>query len=413
MNLSLRRLPHPELRHLATTLSKVHLAVLLLTLGPAPAMAGRAEGTSDSIRNQTAIPFQPGSPVPFKELPLGWDPNPTVMTPWCTLDVAKLQDSCNHGGLSCGGSTIPCRSYEGGVTLRAAGTGLRNSRTGTIQLRGFLEGSQPVVAWLIWSVIDRNTINDEPRGGTIDFAADELVGLPLPESREPCWTPTPTGFSSKVSVADPTVLRTFIADVTSQLEPDLNGDYSIELAGSSIESGGSPWGSTLDQEEGFTAEGASLVVVATHPEIPSEAMVSFHAHPTFVLGDTELHHDLELPIPDGTLVEHLRIGADGQTEASNHLVAGYRTLFGGAPDQWVVLRGEGSSIDVHRDWLGADGGSTQQLWDTAVTRAQPSQLGLAVGSGSYRVRYELEHLPAAANVRYDCLNVLFHGLSIR
>ncbi len=406
---------------LPATVTGLVIALLLIALWPVVSLAGgRVGGTTDVLRDKSGQIRGRGA-LPYKDQPpLDWHNEPVTLTPFCTLGAGTETD-CVDGTRSCGEVDVACGPYIGGVEPWTAGIGLRNSPTGTLQLRGARPASQLVVAWLMWGVIIRDTPDDPtaPRGESISFAGVDLLGEELGESEEPCWQPGLPAAGEEVSTDDgedpddgdtPTVFRAFWVDVTAYLEPEINGDYPIFFPGSSLLLGEDPWGPEVPISPGFQADGASLVVVAAHPEIDPEAMVAFHTGPSFFTGVEEYHHELTLPLPPLSRVRHLRIGGDGQARTQLDPVSTFSTCLSPFDGLWVALRGDSSAIDPRPDWQGVDGGPITQLWDSQITDAWASELQFLPDQTSYRVRYQTALPPVGVQLRFDCVELMLHGL---
>ena len=386
----------------------IGIAMLGLLLWPTTLLAGgRAGGTTDSLRNKAALNHDSRIWVGNKALlPETWDIDAVTLTPWCALDGHSLLEGCEDGHYNCGKVSVPCGESLGGVEPVAAGTGLRNFREGTIPLRSARRGGQLVAAWVLWSVISSADPN-APQGDEIVFEDTELVGELLGTSDEPCWEQE---LAAPEGDNPPIMLKAFWVEVTDYLRPGINGDYRVTLKGSSLIDGEDPWGPTLPEDDGFEAEGATLIAVVAHPEVALESMFALHVGPSLLIGSEEYHHELPIPVPAGSQVKHIRFGGDGQVRTQRNPVTSFRTLFSPFEEHWISLRGEESSIDLHRDWQGADGGFTQ-LWDTQTTVTTTEQLDLLPGSPSYRIRYETNEKPETDGPEflYDCVAVLGHG----
>ncbi len=381
-------------------------AVLALAvLWPVAAAAEHAAGTTDRSR-ATVNPLRYAGPA-LKSFSI------ETMTTWCHLGAEVLQVACGADGTyRCGPEVeVACgHRYPGGFELLAAGVGLRNSGTGTLELRGAPPGSQVVASWVIWGLIVGDEASDP--GDRITFDGQPILGRELGTSAEPCWEEDSENGGGAI-------YKAYWADVTPYLRGEnVNGDYSLTLPGSSLTGGEDPWrgppGTPAPLAGGFLAEGASLVVVVAHPEIATDSIVALHAGPSFLADSRQYVHHLELPVPASARdVRHLRIGADGQTRTRERPVATYHTLLRAGNGLWVTLRGEGSEIDPNHDWLGADGGPIDQLWDTQLTYARIEELGLLPDETVYSIGYEPQPLPPwIEDPRVDCVAVTLHGLGI-
>ncbi len=319
-----------------------------------------------------------------------------LLDPWCGLDALTL-GSCS-GLFHCGEVKVPCGPMVGGLMLAAKGVGMRNSDTGTIVFRGVPAGAVRVVAWLFWGLITDSP--EDPVSRKVIFEGASFMGERLGSAEEPCWMDS--GSSA--------IFEGYWAEVTSMLTPRINGDYSVILPGSSVTDGSSafdsPPGAPLPLGAGrYVAEGISLVVAYSHPKFTLDSRIEMHVKPIFFAADDIFNHNLAMPLPGADRVLSLRIGGGGQRRTSSGAVAGFKTsidLGGGR----VVLLGDGSAIDVHADWQGADG----DFWDTQVTVADASLLNYQAGSSFYRMWLEAVDIPQGPFWSYNCGNSLVNAL---
>lgn len=330
------------------------------------------------------------------------------LKPACSLEAADLSHGCSAAAVRCGPPTeLNCEQVEGGLNHLAAGTGLRNTGYGTIRLRGAPPGAQPVAAWLYWGVITAE--QNDPQAGWIDLDGRTLQGERIGRIRSGlCWEgPTiHTAWQTSVTFA------AYRTSVLSLLRPSINGDYAIDLGASSRTDGSSPW--TFPVAPPPLAEGASLLVVYAHQDVPVKAHFYLHHGAQPLVDELDLTHQLHPPAALDNWARHTRIGADGQGHADGRATTPVTTYFH-TPAGWLAIRGPGSDIDPNADWQGADGAPLQQLWDSQVTDFDPKLVNMSAGTQQYGIYYAAPMpegaLPGSTHV-YDCVGVVAHALSI-
>ncbi len=324
----------------------------------------------------------------------------------CSLSSAALAMGCTKGAYRCGPKiSVPCGGFDegaGGLDFVAAGTGLRHVEESNIALRGAPVDAQAVEAWLYWGALVPASQTGLLR--EIELEGYSITGRVVGVTKEPCWDRN-------------SLFVLYSASVLPYLASGINGDYALDLPalGSEAKTDGSdPW-DDLQQDGSVRLEGSSLVVVYQHAEVPPKAQIHVHEGPEMLVGSLNVQHRLQPPAIAGTEVRHLRLGGDGQTYASRRQpVAPFRTLISFADQPWIELRGSTSLIDRFSDWQGTDGGSFSQLWDTHVTHASASELGLQGGVSGYAIRYETEKpVGTGSKFLYDCVEIGVHLLGIR
>jgi len=367
----------------ATVLVTVLATALLLT--PAAGAAPAAGGATHTLED---LPKPPNGTV-----------EPILETA-CTLDAEAVEESRGCPGTGfCDPATAELCQLPGGLDHVAAGTGLRNTGWGTIQLRGTPPGAVPVAAWLYWAAIPSPP--GDPTAGDATFDGvpldGELVGVTL----APCWPQAG-------------LLAAYRAPVLELLNEDLVGDYPVRVRLSSVADGRDPWGAAPARPP--FAEGASLVVVYAHDSVPRASRFYLHHGAHLLLDELTFHHPLDPPLPAAAELRHTRIGADGQRRAGDDPTAPFATEIAfdpaGYPAAWLAIRGPGSPIDPGSDWLGVDGGPINQLWDTQVTGFPATALPSSTVAGvtSYQLRYRALP-PADGRFGYDCVGVVAHALT--
>ena len=289
----------------------------------------------------------------------------------------------------------------GGIDHAVAGVGTRNSGQGVIRLRGVPPGSTLLSAFLVWGEITNN-----PNAYNVQFGPDCAVGANVGgqvygTTTQPCWNALG-------------VYAGYIASVTGQILPGINGDYRVRGLRSAITNNRCPWGDGACGGPGnglVLSEGASLVVIYSNPCIPRAAQLYITLGPREFEGPHSVTH-FTLPAINGNLpnLKHSRIGADGQVGGLN---CGLRAITATTNERtWIENPVTGGSIQIKgdgglnrdSDWNGYDGEPLNKLWDSH-TDVFGSGAFLAAGGGlSYRVRYDPP---------FDCIVWAVHILGVR
>lgn len=270
----------------------------------------------------------------------------------------------------------------GGLTHAAAGAGTRNTGYGTIRLRGIPAGAQIFRAYLYWGQIQQAPFN-----GTATFQGSAVTGTLIGSTTEPCWNSSGT-------------FAAYRAVVTSLMQPGINGDYLVSGLPSSSTDGSDPWSpvnTTLP-----LSEGASLVVIYAHSQIPVGAQFYLFHGADFFAGTLDLTFNFSPVIPSHSTLKHTRLGADGQVGGSLTPWLGItdeRTFIGPNLGSLTQIRGSGSGRHLGSDWNGTDGEPLNQLWDTHSDFINGT---IPAGVGSYTIRY-VSH--------GDCIIPVAHVLS--
>lgn len=321
-------------------------------------------------------------------------------------DCAELLD-CTTPGVC---------DFAGGLDHVAAGTGLRNRRSGTVGLAGAPPGAVAVGAWLYWGLIA-----DDAEGGQNDLAAivldgHELTGELIDVAPAPCWGSAPG--------EAPLAFRAYRKSVLDLLHAGINGDYEVEVPSSSVGDGRDPWRGAPAPPP--WVDGVSLVVLYAHPDVPRGARFYLHEGAALLVGDLVLRNPLPAldPVPPvASELRHTRLGGGGQRHAGYEPTYPFTSWISWDPPSCSLtpslqIAGPGSEIDPVSDWKGGDGGPTSQLWDTQVAELPWTED--VSGCEAYEVSYDTAEIPgegsdteAGAGFFYDCVVVVAHALTVR
>jgi hypothetical protein len=306
------------------------------------------------------------------------------------LDAATIEDRVKRGEIDVSVTPIPI-PLPGGLDHAAAGVGTRNAGFGTIRLRGVPAGATLVSAFLYWGDIGVNPgLNVCFNGNLIPPGRVQIVGT----APQPCWNPGGTFFAYRV-------------DVRTMLSPAINGDYLVRCLRTSVSNGTCPWTPPVNALP--LSEGASLLVIYSHPSVPLTAQVILsHGPQFFAIGNNDYTTLLTLPIPPHSVIKHTRFGADGQVGVSNCglssilSITDERTSLGPAPGALTQIKGPASPFNGDSDWNGDDGQPQNKLWDTQ-TDVAPGGV-IPAGATAYRVRY---------TAHGDCIVWVAHVLGVK
>jgi len=290
----------------------------------------------------------------------------------------------------------------GGIDHVVAGVATRNSGGGVIRLRGVPPGSTLLSAVLVWGEIAAAPANPYNVGFGPDCANGATFSVP-PQgaTTQPCWNGQGTFFS-------------YLANVTGQIVPGINGDYRVRGLRSAITNGRCPWGDGNCAGPGNAlplSEGASLIVFYSNPCIPRAAQIYVNLGPRMFFGPHSVTH-ATIPAINGNLpnLKHSRIGADGQVGVSNcglrsiPSISDERTWIENSLGGSIQIKGDGAGLNRDSDWNGYDGEPLNKLWDTH-TDVFGNGAFLAVNGGlNYRVRYLSQG---------DCIVWVVHILGVR
>ncbi len=357
-----------------------------------------------------AQPHAEGAVSTLEDKPKG----ATVQTSFSTVCAISAEDLiAGHGCAGLVDCTLPgACDFEGGLDHVAAGTGLRNRGAGTVQLAGAPPGAVAVGAWLYWGVIADDNGTGQLNPAAIVLDGQLLTGDSLEATPEPCWIAEPG--------ESPPMFRAYRRDVLDRLQPAINGQYQVDVPSSSVTDGRDPWRDNPVPHP--WVEGASLVVLYSHPDVPRAARFYLHEGPALLVGDQEVAHDLPALDPTplaGSVLRHTRLGGDGQRRAGHAPTYPFSTEI--SWQQWcghapLQIAGPGSLIDPVSDWKGADGGPITQLWDTHLTELPWTEN--ASQCDGYHISYntlEPAEAPETGNSGffYDCVVVVAHALTVR
>jgi hypothetical protein len=290
----------------------------------------------------------------------------------------------------------------GGIDHAVAGVGTRNSGQGVIRLRGVPPGSTMISAFLVWG-----EITNTPNNYSVQFGQDcsilaNVGGQVYGTTTQPCWNAAG-------------VYAGYIANVTGQIVPGINGDYRVRNLRSAITNNRCPWGDGNCAGPGnglVLSEGASLVVIYSNPCIPRAAQLYITLGPRQFSGPHSITH-FTLPAINGNLpnLKHSRIGADGQVGGANcglraiPQITDERTwIENPATAGSIQIKGDVGGLNRDSDWNGYDGEPLNKLWDSH-TDVFGNGAFLAAGGGlNYRVRYLSQG---------DCIVWAVHILGVR
>ncbi|HKQ77395.1 MAG TPA: hypothetical protein VJ810_27095 [Blastocatellia bacterium] len=285
----------------------------------------------------------------------------------------------------------------GGIDHAVAGVGTRHSGGGVIRLRGIPPGSTLLSALLVWGEIaappalNPYNVVFGPDCGVAAVVAGTPAVFPTNPAAEPFWNPAGGFF-------------TYMAAVTAQIQPGINGDYRIRGLRSFRTDHRCPWDdsvpglgpcTTLDTNLPLS-EGASLIVIYSNPCIPRAAQLYISLGPQMFFGPHSVTH-ATLPIairPNLPNLKHSRIGGDGQVGFFN---CGMRAITAATDERtWIENPVTGGSIQIKgdvgglsrdSDWNGYDGEPLNKLWDSHTDVFANSNFLAGGGGLSYRVRY--------------------------
>jgi hypothetical protein len=291
---------------------------------------------------------------------------------------------------------------RGGIDHAVAGVATRNSGEGVIRLRGVPPGSQLLSALLVWGEIAPGGIAAYNVGFGQDCAVlANVVGspafFPTNPAPQPCWN---LGGQ----------FWTYLANVTGQITPGINGDYRIRGLRTAIRDGRCPWGDgncAAPPNDLTLSEGASLIVIYANQCIDRRAQLFFHLGPRTFSGGANYVHFTGVPILGLPSLKHSRIGGDGQVGTANcglrstPQISDERTWIGTVgPGCLIQIKGDGGGLNRDSDWNGDDGEPLNKLWDTHTDVFN----NCLAGQVGYRVRYLSQG---------DCISWAVHILGVR
>ncbi len=256
----------------------------------------------------------------------------------------------------------------GGIDHAVAGVSTRNSGHGVIRLRGVPQGSQLILALLVWGEIAAPPpqVVYNPIGFATVCSSLTFQGFLYGTATQPCWNTAGT-------------YAGYIANVTPAIPGGINGDYQVKGLNSFLANNSSPWkdGAIPAPNNNLPlSEGASLIVFYTHPLIPLNAQLYINLGPTMFSGGHIVTHAISPIPPNLQTAKHSRIGADGQVARNLGTQppfvfdpsAGLRS-FPPISDErtWInalQIKGDGAGRNRDSDWNGDDGEPLNKLWDS-------------------------------------------------
>ena len=277
---------------------------------------------------------------------------------------------------------------RGGIDHAVSGVATRNSGEGVIRLRGVPPGSQLLSALLVWGEIAQGplaqyNVGFGPDCGVLANVIGSPAFFPTNPAPEPFWFAGGAFWS-------------YLANVTPQIAPGINGDYRIKGLRSAIRDGRCAWGDGNCAAPPLNlplSEGASLIVIYANQCVPRKAQLFFNLGPSMFFGVNDIFNHLTfIPIVALPNLKHSRIGGDGQKGNAN---CGLRSIPGASDERTFIeaiggfpstqIKGDGGGLDRDSDWNGDDGQPLNMLWDShtdVFTNNLAGQIG-------YRVRYQM------------------------
>jgi hypothetical protein len=293
------------------------------------------------------------------------DPTTVYSNAYDTLSKSIVEERIKRGEPGFAGLKI---NLSGGLDYVASGVATRNSGNGWIRLRGVPAGATPVSAVLYYGSMS-TTANP-----AVCFNGQALAGVNFGTAQEPCWNSAATFFA-------------YIASVPlGAIVPGINGDYRISCLPSSVTDGSAPSTNALP-----LSEGATLVVIYSHPSVPPTAQIFINHGPQLFISGMLNTVNFAVIGPHTTL-KSTRIGADGQVGGNNSSslnVTDEATSIGPGfaftNPPLVQIKGPGSVFNGDSDWNGGDGEPLNRLWDTH-TDVLPGNL-IPAGNIFHTVQY--------------------------
>lgn len=251
---------------------------------------------------------------------------------------------------------IPWFQIYNNAQYGSAGVGLRNRRTGAIEMSGVIAPVQ--AAWIYWAVISQ---------GAAPAAASQIqvqrLAPPAPASANVTLAGVAVGIGPQPCEWNGNRITVFRALIPAAIATG-NGTYKITrlAGGGGLVGGENPWAAPQVLP---LWEGASIVMVGTGTQ--TVALYDFGLSGNTFNADGGLAYQLILPfaIAAGTEVFFDEIGADGQHgmgRIANPAVSAETTMVQGMP-----IAGPGSDYN-DSDWNGNAGPVIPELWDDAGHR---------------------------------------------
>ena len=237
-------------------------------------------------------------------------------------------------GADTGGAPATYKSFtvKGGYT--AAGVGLRNRGSGTIELNGLPSGAKVKAAYLYWAILGGDTAGSSFKKGKIN--GHSFSGSLIGSGPAPCWDGSTKGYSYR-------------KDVTKWVKR--NGKFALSGFASAVRNGRDPFVDASTRVSPM-AEGASLVVVYTKSRYPETRVVLADGY-----AEVQGSPGATVTIPFGFTASNpvgqvttTFIGADGQSNFDKPA-----SLFNGVPMAAVQWNGKDRATGNY---------SYGNLWDT-------------------------------------------------
>jgi hypothetical protein len=249
-------------------------------------------------------------------------------------------------------------------------------------------GSTLIFAVLVWGeiapppVLNNYNVVFGPNCTVCATGGPVVTGVPFGTATQPCWNAAGQ-------------FQGYIASVTNQIVPGINGDYQIRGLRSAITNGRCPWGDGACPSPGnglVLSEGASLIVAYSNPCIPRAAQLFINLGPRRHTFGQQINNHFNVPaIVNLPNLKHSRIGGDGQVGVSN---CGLRSIPQISDERtWIEalnpalcsiqIKGDVGGLQRDSDWNGDDGEPLNKLWDSHTDVFS----NCLAGQFGYRVRY--------------------------
>jgi hypothetical protein len=251
---------------------------------------------------------------------------------------------------------IPWFQIYNNAQYESAGVGLRNRRTGAIEMSGVIAPVQ--AAWIYWAVITQG-----PPPAAASQIQVQRLAPPAPASANVTLAGVTVGNGPQPCEWNGNRITVFRALIPAAVATG-NGTYKITrlAGGGGLVGGENPWAAPQVLP---LWEGASIVMVGTGTQ--TVALYDFFLSGNTFNADNGLAYQLILPfaIPANTEVFFDEIGADGQHgmgRIADPAVSAETTMVQGIP-----VAGPGSDYN-DSDWNGNAGLVLPELWDDAGHR---------------------------------------------
>jgi hypothetical protein len=195
----------------------------------------------------------------------------------------------------------------------AAGTGMRGTGAGVITIAGIPPGATVTNAYLYWAIV-----NGAAPSATFDdgfFNGQAISGTSIGTDADPCWANTTTTYAYR-------------ADVTDLVNPGGNGIYALSGFATGPPLPTTPFG---EPNTPPLNEGASLVVVYTHPVVENRVIVIYNGADTVDDEISLVSTMLSFPAIGPGSAKSTYVVADGQAVQSD------QTIFTGKDNTSMVI----------------------------------------------------------------------------